>query len=412
MSTFIKKGLNTNPIKDTVFKIVAKAKAAKSSYGEEHVIDATIGSLCGEDGKLIAFASVFQPYNAMDNIKKAKYAESFDGNASYRKQVYHWVVQDIQLDLHHEVIATPGGTGAISMTLQTLVNQDDSILFPELAWESYRLMAEMFQLQSETYKLFQGTAFHLKNFQKQCQNIMEKEHKLTLIINDPCHNPSGYSLSEKEWEEVIKIVNACAKYGPVTVLNDIAYIDYAYDFQKSRRYMKHFNNINDNVLLVVAFSCSKTMTSYGLRCGAALILGKQKQDVQALKSVMEKSARATWSNISNSAMENFTYVTTDGLQAYKKEKTAALQLLKRRSDIFINEAKQVGLMHYPYKEGFFVTLQMDSDQIRDIYHEALMKQHIYTVVVHKGIRIALCSLSIKKCEGLATKLKNIYDKIS
>ena len=38
-----------------------------------------------------------------------------------------------------------------------------------------------------------------------------------------------------------------------------------------------------------------------------------------------------------------------------------------------------------------------------------MKQHIYTVKVNKGIRVAVCSLSSEKCRGLAKRMKEILD---
>ena len=57
-----------------------------------------------------------------------------------------------------------------------------------------------------------------------------------------------------------------------------------------------------------------------------------------------------------------------------------------------------------------MTLSMDNTT-RDIYHEALMKNHIYTVKVNKGIRVAVCSLSLDKIKGLAKKMKDILDTI-
>lgn len=57
--------------------------------------------------------------------------------------------------------------------------------------------------------------------------------------------------------------------------------------------------MNDQVMIVVAFSCSKTLTSYGLRCGGAVILARNQEDVRALEILMEKHARASWSNIPN-----------------------------------------------------------------------------------------------------------------
>mgnify|MGYP000172852237 FL=1 len=123
--------------------------------------------------------------------------------------------------------------------------------------------------------------------------------------------------------------------------------------------MNYFNDISDNVMVVVAFSCSKTLTSYGLRCGAAVVLAKQKESVRQMEIVLEKHARANWSNIPNAAMENFVRVTTQHLDSFLKEKNKYVQLLKERSSIFTQEADACGLQYYPYKEGFFVTLKIE-----------------------------------------------------
>ena len=231
-----------------------------------------------------------------------------------------------------------------------------------------------------------------------------------MIINDPCHNPSGYSLSKEEWNEVIAFLNECSKTHSVVLLNDIAYIDFSYQQEKAKEYMNCFDSISDNIVVVIAFSLSKSMTSYGLRCGAAIILAQKEQAVQEVKIVFEKNARATWSNINNGAMNMFVDVMKNHKEEYNEERNQYVSLLKERSDIFVQEAKEVGLKHYPYKEGFFVTLSMDNET-RDKYHQALMDQHIYTVKVNNGIRVAVCSLSVDKVKGLAKRMKDIYDQV-
>lgn len=240
--------------------------------------------------------------------------------------------------------------------------------------------------------------------------VMAQQNKLVVVINDPCHNPTGYSLNKEEWNEVIAFLNECSQTHSVVLLNDIAYIDYAYGQKQAKEYFSVFDQISDNIVVVVAFSLSKSMTSYGLRCGAAIIMGQREEAVQELKIVFEKDARATWSNINNGAMATFVDVMDHHLKAYDQERLHYVALLKERSDIFVKEAKEAGLKHYPYKEGFFVTLSMDNET-RDKYHEALMENHIYTVKVNLGIRVAVCSLSVDKIKGLAKKMKEILDTV-
>ena len=78
-------------------------------------------------------------------------------------------------------------------------------------------------------------------------------------------------------EEVVRILNDMCKESTCYLLNDIAYIDYSYDVDHSRDYIKTFDAFNENVFVVIAFSCSKSLTSYGLRCGAAILMAKNER---------------------------------------------------------------------------------------------------------------------------------------
>ena len=296
------------------------------------------------------------------------------------------------------------------MTVSYCLDPGQTLVLPSLAWGSYNLMAQMNNLKTVKYDLFEEDHFNLDSFKKACLSAMEVQDRLVVIINDPCHNPSGYSLSKEEWNEVIAFLNECSKTHSVVLLNDIAYIDFSYQQEKAKEYMNCFDSISDNIVVVIAFSLSKSMTSYGLRCGAAIILAQKEQAVQEVKIVFEKNARATWSNINNGAMNMFVDVMKNHKEEYNEERNQYVSLLKERSDIFVQEAKEVGLKHYPYKEGFFVTLSMDNET-RDKYHQALMDQHIYTVKVNNGIRVAVCSLSVDKVKGLAKRMKDIYDQV-
>ncbi|MBP3398997.1 MAG: aminotransferase class I/II-fold pyridoxal phosphate-dependent enzyme [Erysipelotrichaceae bacterium] len=408
--SFVRKTANLTPIVDTVFSIVKLAQQDKMENGPEHVVDATIGSLYDESGTLVAYKSFFDHYNAMDNKSKAKYAASFTGNESFRQQVINWVFQNHAPSLTKKVIATPGGSGAVSTTFNMILDQNETVILPEIAWGSYKLMAQQNCLNTISYSMFEDDHFNLASFKQVCTQVLNQQHKLLVVINDPCHNPTGYSLSHEEWNEIIAFLNECSKQGPVVILNDIAYIDYGYNQNEIRSYYDCFEKLNDNVFLVVAFSISKTCTSYGLRCGAAVLCAKDPQQVREVEIVFEKAARATWSNIPNAAMDNFSWVTTENLENFLNEKQSYIDLLKQRSSIFLKEAKEANLPIYPYKEGFFVTVKIDND-LKQKYHEALMKEHIYTVQVNKGIRVAVCSLPVEKCYGLAQRMKKILDSI-
>lgn len=409
MTNFVKDSVSQTPIVDTVFAIVNKAKEAKKTYGEDAVTDATIGSLYTEAGELAALDCVFDSLKNLDNKVLASYAAGFTGNPDFRQKVIDWVL-DGNSRLYKEVIATPGGTGAVAMTIQECLDPGQTVVLPEIAWGSYNLMAQMNNLEVEKYSLFDGDRFNMDSFREVCTKTMEKQGKLVVVINDPCHNPTGYSMTREEWEEVIAFLNGCSKKCPVVLLNDIAYIDFAFGQKEAKKYFSVFDDISDNMAVVVAFSLSKSMTSYGMRCGAAILMAKNPEIVNQLKTVFEKDARATWSNVNNGAMAMFVDVLDNRLEDYDAERQKYVALLKERSEIFRNEADAAGLAYYPYREGFFVTLSMDND-LRDRYHEALMENNIFTVKVNKGIRVAICSMPVAKVKGLAGHMKEILDEV-
>ena len=56
---FTRKSADLTPMVDGVFAIAQLAKEDKAANGEENVVDATIGSLYGEEGQLVALDTVF-----------------------------------------------------------------------------------------------------------------------------------------------------------------------------------------------------------------------------------------------------------------------------------------------------------------------------------------------------------------
>lgn len=408
--TFTRSSADLSKINDTVFKVAKLAKEDIEKNGNDLVINATIGSLYDENGKLVALNSVYEHYNQLSSVTKAAYASGFNGNEEYRKEVWNWLVQEKQLNLAHRVIATPGGSGAVSSTFFNILEANETVVIPDIAWSAYQLMADYYNLKTVHYKMFEESHFNMSSFKQACLNTLKNQSRLLVVINDPCHNPTGYSMTLQEWEEVIAFLNECSKKVPCILLNDIAYIDYGFNSDQTRDYLNCFNQLEENVLTVVAFSCSKTCTAYGLRCGAAVLIGKDEKKLDETEIVFEKTARAIWSNVANAAMDNFSWLIKENKAAFLEEKQFYIELLKKRSALFIKEANDCHLPLYPYKEGFFVTIKVQDEKLKQKFHQALMHQHIYTVEVNQGIRIALCSLSLEKISGLAFKIKEVLDE--
>ena len=385
---FVKENENINRYVDTIFTVVNAAKA------DPEGLNATAGCLYDEQGKLLTFKCVYDAEKSITPIQKASYAASPSGNNAYVDAVKDFVLED-RVTNHSGAIASPGGTGAIYTAVKTCLNDGDTIIYPEIAWGNYRVIADENNLKAITYDIY--------NLDDLFEKIDSVKGKVFVIVNSPCENPLGCSLSNDEWKRIVDKRNSLNK--EAVLLCDIAYIDYA--FGDNKCFMKLFNDISDDVLVLIAASCSKAFSYYGQRLGALIAINNDKGFIDHYMNLCSRLARATWSNLSNSAMINIADVLNNHRDDYYRELNDAKQMLKRRIELFIRQADECGLEYYRFDDGFFITLKMNDNESRDKYHQKLIDNHIYTIKVNRGIRIGLCSVPLDIVDGLAKKLKDL-----
>jgi len=388
---FIRKEHNLNKWVDNIFSVSNKAKADK----DPSTINATAGCLFDEDGKIASFKSVFNALKELDNSKITSYAQSPKGNSDFLAIMDDFVLEGL-INLPHESIATPGGTGAINLAIRNTSNPNDIILLPSIAWPNYKTIAEELNLNIKTYDQY--------NIDDLLNKIDEMNSKFILIINSPCANPTGHRYSKEEYQLIINKLNNSKN--ECIFINDVAYIDYA---SNSKDYFELLNNLNDNVLTLIAYSLSKSFSYYGQRLGVLFTINKDETTVKDINDYFIKTSRASFSNVNNGAMNSITKLLTEHKDEYLKEKEYYKDLLFKRAELFKNEATLNNLEYYDYSDGFFITLKI-SDDIKDQVHQKLMDNHIYVIKVKEGLRVGLCSTPINKVKGLAKRIKDVIDK--
>lgn len=383
---FFKKNKELSIFKDSVFAVSGLAKADN----DPSTINATIGSLCGEDGKIACFKSVYKCYDELTSAEKTAYAKSPCGNPDFREAITKFVLED---KCNGEAVAVAGGTGGIALALDLCLNEDDTVIIPEIAWGNYRQMLVERNLKALVYDPY--------DVDQLCSLIKENERPF-VVINSPCENPCGLSYSYEEWKKITKTLNETKE---AILLNDIAYIDYAYS-KDYKDYLSLIGEMGEHVLTFVAASCSKTFSYYGQRLGALIIINKDKEFVDLFINQCEKHIRTSYGSCNNGSMIAITNVLNNHFDEFKEELNEYRNLLRQRTELFIKESNEVGLNLYPYNDGFFVTIKYDNE-FRDKLHALLIENHIYCVKVNKGIRVGLCSTPLDKVSGLAKKIKDI-----
>lgn len=413
MKLFVSEVMHDKEIVDTVFEASIGAIEASKKYGPEHVVNGAFGTYFDETGKLLTFETVYRTFDKVDNIQKGKYAASIMGSPEFQEGVKDWLFKSVDLDIPCHIVATPGGTGALSSTVKNILAPGQTVIFPDIGWGPYTTIAKEQRTPIETYQLFDGDRFNIESFKSVCTEVMRKQGKVLVFVNDPCQNPTGYTMTEDEWDQVIEFMKEISKEGAFILLHDIAYVDFNLNGDQYKKIFKRFVDLPENILTVIAFSASKTMTAYGMRVGAQIMVSSNEPQLMKVVHACGNTARGVWSTVNNGGMKMFADIALNPeiKSEYLKEKENYVTLLKERAEIFVKESEEVGLPLYPYKEGFFVTIRIDDQIVKNELHLKLKTLNIFFVNVYGGLRVAICSIPKAKLYGLAKRVKDALDDL-
>jgi aromatic-amino-acid transaminase len=373
------------------------------------VINGSIGMMYLDDGALPVSSSIRSLLAAHVKDEDLIYP-SVSGSKDYQLAVRKWFLSssfDEEANSGHYLsLATMGGTGAVTLAFAYAKEKDALILLPSLGWPNYEGIAKGFQDEIAYYDPFDGMAFNIKGIAALIQKELLNHAHLALLINDPCQNPTGYSLTPEEWREVVALLSKEGVKGKVDLIVDAAYIDYG-DALYREEMKKSLKTLPNETLLFFCFSFSKTLSFYGLRIGALAVYGKDKDAVEKAYGASVSRARALWSVPNHMAMNAVSELLLDEkrFKELKDEVSANKAIVSSRAEIFLEESAKEGLSHYPYRSGFFITLPL-----KDAFESSrlLMEKNIFLAPVKPtALRIALCSLKKEEIVGLAHEIKKV-----
>lgn len=396
---------------DAIFGLAAKAKEAIDKYGKENVIDSTLGALADDEGNLICLDTVYSELKSLPNAEIAAYAQ-VAGQADFLETVQDACFKEYRPNAYIKSVATPGGTGAVRHAIWNYTNPGDSILVCDWFWAPYVTISDEFGRKVTNFELFNNNGeFNITSFKEKFEDLIDKQKRLVTVLNTPANNPTGYSLSNEEWDEVLNIAKEKAKdpENKIIFLVDVAYIDYA--GAERRKFFTKFSDLPENIFVIVAYSMSKGYTMYGLRSGAAIGISSKEEIVNEFYYTCMHANRANWSNGTRGAMSVMTHIAKDPVKkkAYEDEVEKYKTMLRNRANAFVKGAKECGLEILPYRDGFFVSIPCNNAKKAS---DELIKENLFVVSLKKGLRFAVCAVSEEKCRIAPAKIKAVLDKLN
>src|SRR6266542_2063077 len=282
------------PANDPIFALNQEANLRKSRG--ESIVNATVGVLLDDRGKLAILPTAMRALREVRDEDWAGYAP-ISGTSSFLDAV----MDDLfahrpTLRACASAVATPGGSGALRHAVCTFLEPGQAMLTTSLYWEPYGVFADENGRRIETFEMFEprGTAsqMYFDDLDRKLGDLLQLQGRALVVLNDPCHNPTGYTMSEHDWFEAARILGKHARGASIAVLLDAAYAAYA--SRGTRPALQALEPLLDRIPLFVAWSASKTFTQYGLRVGCLAAVVPDADERERVQRALGYACRGTW----------------------------------------------------------------------------------------------------------------------
>ncbi|MBQ1776935.1 MAG: aminotransferase class I/II-fold pyridoxal phosphate-dependent enzyme, partial [Acidaminococcaceae bacterium] len=214
---------------DIIFAANALAVADAAANGAENVTNGTIGAIMDDDSKLVCLPTVEAVFRNLPINEVIAYAP-IAGTPDYLEKVQVATFGKSRPNGFTSAVATTGGTGGIHHAIWNYTEAGDTVITADWYWGAYKVLCLDMGRKLDTYKMLtdEGT-FNLPALEAKVNALLDRQNSVMVIINTPAHNPTGYSLTKEDMDQVVAMLkNATEKTGKQAILFlDAAYIDYA-----------------------------------------------------------------------------------------------------------------------------------------------------------------------------------------
>ncbi|HPD61017.1 MAG TPA: aminotransferase class I/II-fold pyridoxal phosphate-dependent enzyme, partial [Thermodesulfobacteriota bacterium] len=264
-------------------------------------------------------------------------------------------------------IVTSGLTHGLELAADLFVDPGEVIILPDKFWENYSLIFEVRKEATiHTYPLFSSQGkFNAEGLNKIITELGSGKDKLVVLLNFP-NNPTGYSISQSEGEEIVEVVLRAAQKGiKVVVIMDDAYFGlfYSQDTLKESLF-GHFLNLHPNIIAVKLDGPTKEQYVWGFRIGFITFgVGGDGSFADVYNALEKKAMGAIRSSISNCShlAQSIVYKALDS-PTYSEEKAEKLKVLTRRALKVQEVLKKKEFKRlweaYPFNSGYFMCLKL------------------------------------------------------
>ncbi|MGL5243894.1 MAG: pyridoxal phosphate-dependent aminotransferase [Sarcina sp.] len=273
----------------------------------QKIKDAIINSLNSGESKYTPNAGIMQLREGISDFLKTL-------NINYNKD---------------EVMLTVGGSEGLFISMISLLNENDGILIPSIAYPAYESIAKLIGAKVITYELNDDFSVNITSLKEGI-----KKGGKTLILSYPC-NPTGALLSKECRDNLVDVI----KNNDIYVIADEIYASLC--FEDKYYSVAQCDEISDKIIYVSGFS--KMFAMPGLRLGYICC---KKQLYDEILKVHQYDVSCATSIVQWGALE--------GLKSCLNDVEAMKKSFKERMEFVYNELLDMGVEVIKPNGAFYI----------------------------------------------------------
>ena len=385
--------------------------------------NASIG-IAREDGKPMFLPSIMQYVNGLSPAEALTYAPA-TGQPGLRKKWRELLLAknpSLANKSFSMPIVTSGVTHALSLVADLFVDKGDMVMLPDKVWENYELLFGVrFQAQLGLFPFYNAAGGFNVEALRQALATRAGSWKTILILNFP-NNPTGYSITKQEAEQITKVLYEAAEDGrDLVVVTDDAYFGLFYGedvFQESL--FARLAGLHHRILAIKVDGPTKEQFVWGFRTGMLTFGTRAFLSEEALYQALEKKAAgAIRSNISNCSQLGQSVLSKamagDALVGEQRQKKGVLEARANAVHEILKSPEYANLWEpYPFNAGYFMCLKLKAIDA-ETYRKHLLEKYGVGVIAdgERDIRVAFSSVDLAELkdlyEVLATAARDLLD---
>jgi aspartate aminotransferase/aromatic-amino-acid transaminase len=269
---------------DKIFVLMAEY-AADPRDGK---IDLGVGVYKDPKGVTPVMSSVKKAEQRILDSAKTKTYKGVVGNKEFSAAIVDLALGGVVDNKRIRCVNGAGGTGALSILMNVLgrARPKGRIFISDPSWPNHWPMAELAGLTPVYYPYFDH-AKRLVDFDKMMGTLNTLTSDDIVLLHGCCHNPTGASLTNAQWDEVVGSLKRTGAFPLV----DLAYLGFGDGLEADAYGVRKV--VSSVPEAMVAFSASKNFGLYRERAGVAIAIAKDSDSADVVSSQMQNVIRAT-----------------------------------------------------------------------------------------------------------------------